>query len=225
MYLPEYYRKKYKNLSDREIVNLIVQKDEVFNSHDENAATYLLWDRYDPALKGVFLNTIGDFYWYDFCIGKLFITLKGKDGEWYPLAEFKWKSTLGYWLKLCATRIFLDISPKLIENPENVVSIDDEDDAGRTKDILDPDVERNRRKVILMEAIRQLKDYDQKFVVVKKLQGYSGKEIAEMMQKMWDKHGIVRIIKGQRVIPSEGFVNNQMHDAKVELRKIIADIE
>ena len=76
-----------------------------------------------------------------------------------------------------------------------------------------------------MEAIAKLEDPDQRFVVLKRLQGYSSKEIAELMQQSWDKHGIVRMDKGKRVIPTSGYVDVRMQRAKEELRKLIVTID
>ena len=78
---------------------------------------------------------------------------------------------------------------------------------------------------MLMEAIAKLEDPDQRFVVLKRLQGYSSKEIAELMQQSWDKHGIVRMDKGKRVIPTPGYVDVRMQRAKEELRKLIVTID
>lgn len=43
---------------------------------------------------------------------------------------------------------------------------------------------------MLLEAIGMLKDPDQKFVILKRLQGYNSKEIAELLTKAWEKHGV-----------------------------------
>ena len=78
---------------------------------------------------------------------------------------------------------------------------------------------------MLMEAIAMLEDTDQRFVVLKCLQGCSSKEIVDLMRQSWDKHGIVRMDKGKRVIPTPGYVDVRMQRAKVELRKLIVTID
>ena len=46
------FKKRYEKLSDKEIVVLITDEKK----HDEEAATYLLWDRYSPLLHKFFLD-------------------------------------------------------------------------------------------------------------------------------------------------------------------------
>ena len=48
------FKKRYEKLSDKEIVVLITDEKK----HDEEAATYLLWDRYSPLLHKLFLDII-----------------------------------------------------------------------------------------------------------------------------------------------------------------------
>ena len=73
-----------------------------------------------------------------------------------------------------------------------------------------------------MEAISLLKDADQKFVMIKRLQGYNSKEIAILLQKRWAKHGIVKYNnKKQIVVPDAAYVDVRTQRAKENLLKII----
>lgn len=215
------FKKKYETLSDKEIIVLITDEKK----HDEEAATYLLWDRYSPLLHKLFLDIIKDMEWYDYAVESLFIYLRGDDGEWHKLRAFEWRCSFGYWFKRTSYRHFLDVRKQLIEDGEILVSIDDDDPEKPTVQLSDPDFERNLQKTMLMEAIAMLEDPDQRFVVLKRLQGYSSKEIADLMRQSWDKHGIVRMDKGKRVIPTPGYVDVRMQRAKVELRKLIVTID
>lgn len=215
------FKKRYEKLSDKEIVVLITDEKK----HDEEAATYLLWDRYSPLLHKLFLDIIKDMEWYDYAVESLFVYLRGEDGSWHKLSAFEWRSSFGYWFKRTSFRHFLDVRKQLIEDGEITVSIDDEETEKPSIQLSDPDIERNRQKAMLMEAIAKLEDPDQRFVVLKRLQGYSSKEIAELMQQSWDKHGIVRMDKGKRVIPTPGYVDVRMQRAKEELRKLIVTID
>ena len=91
-----------------------------------------------------------------------------------------------------------------------------------------------------------MEDLDQKFVVIKRLEGYNSKEIAELMKLMWEKEGIKRTSlqnvrdengnyvldeNGKKVkvvaplVPSNQYVDVLMERAKKELKKIIVTID
>lgn len=241
MELSMYIKNRYSDLSDKEIVDLIT-KDE----HDEEAAVYLLWDRYSPLLHIHYYNLIKLDEFYDYAVESLYMYLRGDDGKWQKFVDFEWRSTLGHWLNRVSWRHFNDVRKKLIEDGIIFVPIDDDDPETPTIQIPDPDTDANRAKVILMEAIAKLKDEDQKFVVLKRLQGYNSKEIALLMQKMWkirgiertsqrylrdendnyilDKNGNKQLVEGP-LIPSNKYVDVIMERAKKELKKIIVTID
>lgn len=213
------FKEKYAQLSDRELIALITNESH----HDEEAATYLLWTKYSPLLHKLFLDIIKDMKWYDYAVEGLFIYLRGKDGQWLKLSSFQWRSSFGYWFKKTSHNFFLDYRKHLIDIGAIIVLTKGNDP--ETLPLPDPEIERNKQKTMLMEAISLLKERDQKFVVLKRLQGYSSKEIAELMQKMWNKYDIVRISNGKQLVPTEGYVNVLMQRAKIELKKIIVTID
>lgn len=212
----------YKELTDKQVVELILALP-----HNEEAAAFLLYDRYDPLLHKVYRNLTKETFWYDDCVDELFIHLKCKDGTWHTLASFEWRSTLGCWLKGVAKHKFQEVLPRLIENGGSNLSLDANDDDPEKPSIQLPDggeedYERRQRKVMLMEAIAALKDDDQRFVILKRLEGYDSNEIALLMQKRWQKHGIVKYNgKGQRVVPDAAYVDVRTQRAKANLRLII----
>ena len=120
--------------------------------------------------------------------------------------------------------------PKLIENGGSNLSLDAGDDDPDRPSIQLPDggeedYERRQRKVMLMEAIGQLKDDDQRFVILKRLEGYNSNEIALLLQKRWQKHDIVKYNnKGQRVVPDATYVDVRTQRAKENLRILIVEI-
>lgn len=216
----------YKELPDKQVVELILALP-----HNEEAAAFLLYDRYDPLLHKVYRNLTEETFWYDDCVDELFIHLKCKDGTWRTLASFEWRSSLGSWLKGVAKHKFLEVLPKLIENGGLNLSLDANDDDPEKPSIQLPDggeedYERRLRKVMLMEAIGQLKDDDQRFVILKRLEGYDSNEIALLMQKRWQKHDIVKYNnKGQRVVPDAAYVDVRTQRAKENLRILIVEIK
>lgn len=222
-------RTAYKDLTDKEIVEMILAIP-----HNEEAAAFLLYNRYDPLLHKIYRDITREIYWFDDCVVELFIHLKGKDCNWQPVASFEWRSTFGCWLKKVARQKFLETLPKLIENNGNNLSIDD-DDPEKPKVQLpnggEEEYERRQRKVMLMEAIGLLKDEDQRFVILKRLEGYNSEETALLLQKKWQKLGIKKYghKKGSNekelVIPSAAYVNVHIQRAKDNLRKLIIEIK
>lgn len=132
------------------------------------------------------------------------------------------------WLGKTARNRFVEIKSALIGKENIIISIDVDDEGKAPVQLSDDDIEEYdiiQRRIILMEAIGKLTDLDQKFVVLKRLQGYNSREIAELMKKMWNKKGIVRIDKGKRVIPSAGYVDVRMQRAKEELKRLIVTLD
>ena len=216
----------YKELTDKQVVELILALP-----HNEEAAAFLLYDRYDPLLHGIYNKLTRERFWYDDCVDELFIHLKCKDGTWRTLASFEWRSTLGCWLKGVAKHKFQEVLPKLIENGGSNLSLDaHDDDPERTpiqlSDGGEEDYERRQRKVMLMEAIAALKDDDQRFVILKRLEGYDSNEIAFLLQKKWQKLGIQKYNnKGQLVVPDAAYVDVRTQRAKENLRILIVEIK
>lgn len=216
------YRYDYSKLSDKQIVGKILAEP-----HDEEAAAYLLHDRYAPLIHKLYRRLTTDDTWFDDCVDELFIHLRGNDSTWRILANFEWRSSFGYWLRKIVYSKFRDVLPKLIENGGRNVSIDNNDpqqppvqlpDGGRES------FERRLRKVMLMEAIGKLKDDDQRFVMLKRLEGYKSKEIADMLQMKWQKYGIKKYNnKNELVVPDAGYVDVHTQRAKAILRIIMSN--
>lgn len=214
----------YAELNDKEIVNKIINKP-----YNEEAAAYLIYNRYDPLLHKLYREIYDkDPSWYEDCLGDLFGFLKGKEKDWNKLRTFQWRSKFGAWLSSTARHRFIEIKPYLIGKIENPLSIDDTD--GDKAPVQLPEnggeeYERLERKILLMEAVGMLKDPDQKFVILKRLQGYNSKEIAELMKKSWAKHGIKKYDnKGNLVVPTSGYVDVRTQRAKENLKEIIVKL-
>ena len=214
----------YAELNDKEIVNKIINKP-----YNEEAAAYLIYNRYDPLLHKLYREIYDkDSSWYEDCLGDLFGFLKGKERDWNKLRTFQWRSKFGAWLSSTARHRFIEIKPYLIGKIENPLSIDDTD--GDKAPVQLPEnggeeYERLERKILLMEAVGMLKDPDQKFVILKRLQGYNSKEIAELMKKSWAKHGIKKYDnKGNLVVTTSGYVDVRTQRAKENLKEIIVKL-
>lgn len=211
----------YSGLCDEKIINLIVNIP-----HDEKAAAYLIHQKYHPLLfsiyKRVFDNNLS---WYDDCLSDFFIYLKGTDLDWHKLVTYERKSTFGAWLSRTAYNRFIYIKPSLVGNGKVTVSLDNKSESKRMIQIPDTsDSLYDNREIynLMIEAIGLLKDPDQKFVILKRLQGYNSKEIAQLMQKRWEKHGIVKYNnKNQKVVPTAAYVDVRMQRAKDNLEILL----
>lgn len=216
-----HFHKKYVKYSDEEIVDSIVKPP-----HNEEVAAYLIYNRYAPLFKNIYRKVFeNDPSWYGDCLNDLYLFLRGKDLEWNKLKTFEWKSKLGTWLSKIAYNRFLEIKPILIGKMKNIVYIDDNYDNKTSLQIPnddEQDYERRERNVLLLEAISMLEDPDQKFVILKRLQGYNSKEIALLMQKRWEKHDVVKYNKKKQIIvPDAAYVDVKVQRAKDNLEKIL----
>ena len=226
------FHQNYEDYTDRELVELAIQPP-IGKKPNEEGVAFLLYNRYDPLLHKLYLEIYGkqDDLYGD-CLNDLFIYLKSGEPVWRKLINLEWRSSFGTWLGITARHRFVEIKPILIGKCPNALSRD-----GDTSTALSTGKDRNpiqlpdngveeyedkERKVILMEAISLLKDADQKFVMIKRLQGYNSKEIAILLQKRWEKHGIVKYNnKKQIVVPDAAYVDVRTQRAKDNLQKII----
>lgn len=222
-----YFRQQYDALTDRELVELVTLPPSGENANEE-AVAYLIYKRYDPLLHSIYQSVYDSKYdVYGDCLGDLFEYLKSGEPSWRKLKNLEWRSSFGTWLRVTARNRFVEIKPYLIGKIQNTLSKDD-DTANNQFQIPDRGVEEyedKELKVILMEAISLLKDDDQKFVMIKRLQGYNSKEIAILMQKRWAKHGIVKYNnKKQVVVPDAAYVDVRTQRAKDNLQIIMKSL-
>lgn len=224
------YRIAYKELTDKQIVEKVLALP-----HNEEAAVFLLYNRYSLLLHKVYRNLTRETFWFDDCVDELFIHLKGEDCTWKTLASFEWRSTFGCWLKCVARHKFQEVLLRLIENGGKNTSLDDEvtimhsivdldKNTPQIHDGGDEYYERQLRKIMLMEAIGQLKDDDQRFVILKRLEGYNSNEIAILLQMKWHALGIRKYnSKKEPVVPDAAYVDVRTQRAKAILRILIEE--
>lgn len=209
--------------SDRELVEAVTGIPP-----DEGAAVYLLYEKYTPKFKKLYTDIYQNMSWYDDCMNDLYAYLKGKDQCWHSFRTFKWRSKFSTWIGQVARNRFLEIKPYLIGKIEKPLSLDDNENGKKPvvlPDDCQEDYERRLRKVILLEAIGLLKDMDQKFVILKTLQGYNSAEIADLLSQKWQKDGVRKYDnKGQLVVPTPGYVDVRRQRAKEQLKRIIVEL-
>ena len=206
------YRTDYSNLDEKQLVEMILTPP-----HNEEVAAFLLFNKYDNLLHGVYHYVTSSKGWYDDCVTELFIYLRGnEDNKWHALATFEWRSSLGKWLWGVAKNNFIATLRKLIEKGQTDITILQMPDNGAEV------YEDKELRILLIEAISQLKDEDERFVILKRLEGYNSKEIAALMKKKWEtKHFVKYNHAGDIVIPSVGYVDVKTQKAKKHLRNYI----
>lgn len=211
---------RYANLSDKEIVNLITE------GKDMEAAVYLLWYRYEPLIhriyNDVFYDSIVDLY--EEVLMTLFITLCGDNGQWERLARFNWQYEFRSWLRVVVIRYFYAIKKQMIPKDAWIcpISICEDDDDIDYPTISDDETDHEAAKQIILDVIKHMKDKSRKFVLLKRLEGYNSKDIAEMLESMWEQKGIVRKdSKGKVIKPSAAYVDWLLQRAKKEIKAII----
>ena len=215
------FKKDYEKLTDKEIVMRIITKP-----YDEKAATYLLYDRYHPLFYTQCLLFIRDKDWFEDCLSELFFVIKGPKLDWSPLASFQWRCSLGSYLKRISMNFFVYYKKKMIDKHDVADSYDKKDTNKPAMEIANDDgetCENVEEKIMLMEAIGKLQDEDQRFIILKTLQGYKSKEIAIMLQKRWEKYGIVKKYAGETVVASEAYVNVERNRVYKKLKTFLQD--
>lgn len=219
---------QYAKLSDKEIVERIIAEP-----FDEDAAVYLIYDRYLPLCTAVCKRIFNNTECLDELQSELFMLLKGRRCDWHPLRSFQWRSSLGCWLKIIAFNLSLGLRGQLIENEGRNISLNVsvENEGGNSFDMdipVDEEAERERRyrMVLLQEAINSLENPDQRFVLVRRLLGYSSKEVAAQLQEYWHRQNIVRCNnKGQVVVPDSGYIDNLFKRGYDKVRIIYKNLD
>ncbi len=215
------YHQQYEKLDDHQIVDLVLEGNE-------EAMLYLLFERYSPLLKKLCVRYYGDLYFLEQLQVELLILLKTKD--WHALRNFGWRSSFGTWLGIVAGNLFIKKMPELIGISKFTVSIGEDDEK---REVNPPELEspheHDIRMVLLIEAIHQLEDKDQRFILLREFDGYKPKEIAKQLEDYRRFEGRLKTkkVNGETIdiIPSAEYVHMLKGRAKDEIRVIIKELK
>lgn len=208
--------KSYRDMTDKEIVDLII-------AGNEEAMLYLLYDRYENDLKFYAWRYYDSLAYLEDLINYLYIQFKGKKGDWQPLKSFQWKCKFRTWFCSVASHLFLEKRDELIGLGGKYGSKGTD---GGDKPIPEPTLEpENQKLVMLMEAINRLENDDYRFILIKELEGYNHKEIAEMMVVKRKKENKVTFYKGKIVVPDAHYVDMNKARAIREVKAIVEQIK
>lgn len=208
--------KSYRDMTDKEIVDLII-------AGNEEAMLYLLYDRYENDLKFYAWRYYDSLTYLEDLINYLYIQFKGKKGDWQPLKSFQWKCKFRTWFCSVASHLFL-------EKKDELIGLGSKDGSkgtdGGDKPLPEPKPEpENQKLVMLMEAINRLENDDYRFILIKELEGYNHKEIAEMMVAKRKKENKVTFYKGRIVVPDAHYVDMNKARALREVKAIVEQIK
>lgn len=208
--------KSYSDMTDKEIVDLII-------AGNEEAMLYLLYDRYENDLKFYAWRYYDSLAYLEDLINYLYIQFKGKNGDWQPLKSFQWKCKFRTWFCSVASHLFL-------EKRDELIGLGGKDGSkgtdGGDKPLPEPKPEpENQKLVMLMEAINRLENDDYRFILIKELEGYNHKEIAEMMVAKRKKENKVTFYKGKIVVPDAHYVDMNKARALREVKAIVEQIK
>ena len=203
-------------MTDKDIVDLII-------AGNEEAMLYLLYDRYEDDLKFYAWRYYDSLAYLEDLINYLYIQFKGKNGDWQPLKSFQWKCKFRTWFCSVASHLFL-------EKRDELIGLGGKDGSkgadGGDKPIPEPTPEpENQKLVMLMEAINRLENDDYRFILIKELEGYNHKEIAEMMVAKRKKENKVTFYKGRIVVPDAHYVDMNKARAIREVKAIVEQIK
>ena len=203
-------------MTDKEIVDLII-------AGNEEAMLYLLYDRYENDLKFYAWRYYDSLVYLEDLINYLYIQFKGMKGDWQPLKSFQWKCKFRTWFCSVASHLFLEKRDELIGlGGKGGSKVTD----GGDKPLPEPKPEpENPKLVMLMEAINRLENDDYRFILIKELEGYNHKEIAEMMVAKRKKENKVTFYNGRIVVPDAHYVDMNKARALREVKAIVEQIK
>ena len=216
------YHQQYKDLDDRQIIDLVL------SNGNEEAMLFLIFERYLPLLKKLCTRYYGDLYYLEQLQVELLILLKAND--WHPVRGFGWRSSFGTWLGTVAGNLFIKKMPELIGIDKFPVSIGENGEDGKVN-IPEPEPphENDIHMTLLIEAIQQLEDKDQRFILLREFDGYTPKEIARQLEVYRRKENRLktRKVNGQleEIIPTAEYVHMLKGRAKDNIRDIISELK
>ena len=202
---------KYSLLSDKEIVNQIL-------SGNEEAMMYLLFDRLAKDIRFFAYKIFGTLDFIDDLTTDLYLYLKGTNLDWELLKSFQFKSSLRTWMSSIISRFFIKkrqemLATEVLESTiDTAITIYLDDQTQITRD---------SRLAIVLEAINQMKNEEQRLILIKELEGYNHTEIAQMIAEKRKCEGVRKTYKGHEVVIDARFVNIQKQHAVEQLKKIL----
>lgn len=207
----------YDSYSERGLIDTIL-------SGNEEAAIYLIYNRYYRDLRYLCKDYCGSYEFLDDVLQEVYLLLKGKNGDWHPLSTWTGMASFRTWLNHAVQNYFCSNRDYLIGLREKKLYSEKEDDPDPVEKVESryPSIEENMQKVLLLEAINKLKNQDQKLVILKELQGYSHDEIAAILNRVRREEGRIKIDKnGIEILADAAAVDVLKQRAVAQLKETL----
>ena len=207
----------YRNMTDDEIVNLILEGNE-------EAALYLIYDRYAEDIKYKAYSIFKTFDYLDDLNQILYIHLKGGDHKWQTLRTFKNECKFKTWfIGSVVNNLFLS-KRRLMIGTEKFHGLLVETD--QEKPLPEPEqLPRDDRMAIVLEAINRLKNDEYRLILIKELEGYNHMEIATMIEFKRKSENKVKYYAGKQITPNAAYVDQAKAKALLEVKNIVEQIK
>lgn len=165
--------KNLPTIPDKDLVGMIL-------NGSEEAGVFLVYEKYDRDIDYFAMKYYDTLEYKEDLVGYLYLHIRGKDGGWAPLRGFAWRCSLRTWFSSVASHLFLEKRKELIGLGDYSHSIDTPEGAPIAGALMQDD-QHNAKMVMLMEAISRLANDDYRFILIKELEGYAPKEIAQLL--------------------------------------------
>lgn len=207
----------FATLPDKKLVSLILDGNE-------EAGIHLVYVKYDKDIDYHILRYYDNLRYKDDLTNYLYLQVKGSKGDWTPLRSFQWRCSLRTWFSSVASHLFLEKKKELIGLGDVSTSIDTPEGEKFAKRIVQ-DANKNAKLVMLMEAINRLDNEDYRFILIKELEGYSAKEIAQLLgQKRIDENRLKKRSNGSSITPTADYVYMIKNRALKEVKVIVEQV-
>lgn len=207
----------YIALTDKRLITLVLDEG------NEEALLYLIYERYEKKLKYYAFRYYDSLEYYEDLCNELYLHLKGANGDWSVLRSFQWRSSFSTWFSSVASHLFWKKRRELLGLGDDSDSID-VDNGEQPLPEPKPETE-NEQRVMLLEAINRLRDEDDRLIIIKELEGYNHKEIAEMLVEKRKREGKVTYYRGKVVVPNARYVDMNKHRALEEIKVHVEQIK
>lgn len=206
----------YAALTDKQLITLVL------DDGNEEALLYLIYERYERKLKYYAFRYYDSLEYYEDLCNELYLHLKGKDGDWSVLRSFQWRSSFATWFSLVASHLFWKKRDELIGREDDFCS--NREGEGEQQIPEPPAEPENEQRVMLLEAINRLEDEVHRLIIIKELEGYNHKEIAEMIVEKRKREGRETYYGGELVVPNARYVDMNKHRALEEIKVHVEQI-
>lgn len=203
----------YNSYTEKELVQAIC-------SGNEEAAVYLIYNRYYKDLRYLCFDYCGSHEYIDDVCQEVYLLLKGKNGDWQPLTTWTGLSSFRTWLNSVVQHFLLKKRDDLIGLREKKLYSEKEDDVDPVEKVPSPTTtEDMMNKVMLVEAIGRIPNPDQKLVILKELQGYSHREIADILNSVRRQEGRIKVNASGKEILADGAAVDVLKQRAMEFLK------